>query len=155
MFDVRLPPVIKTILKPTYSEDLPIHVRREEIIGAIKENQIVVIAGETGSGKTTQIPKFLIDAGYGQHGLIGCTQPRRVAALSVAQRIAEELGVTYGKQVGAKIRFTDQTRHDTAIKVMTDGILLNEIQDDPMLAAYDAIIIDEAHERSLGPQSCL
>ncbi len=149
MFDVRLPPVIKTILKPTYSEDLPIHLRREEIIGAIKENQIVVIAGETGSGKTTQIPKFLIDAGYGQHGLIGCTQPRRVAALSVAQRIAEELGVTYGKQVGAKIRFTDQTRHDTAIKVMTDGILLNEIQDDPMLAAYDAIIIDEAHERSL------
>lgn len=108
-----------------------------------------MIAGETGSGKTTQIPKFLIDAGYGQNGLIGCTQPRRVAALSVAQRIAEELGVTYGNEVGAKIRFTDQTRHDTAIKVMTDGILLNEIQDDPLLKAYDAIIIDEAHERSL------
>ncbi len=108
-----------------------------------------MIAGETGSGKTTQIPKFLIDAGYGQNGLIGCTQPRRVAALSVAQRIAEELGVTYGNEVGAKIRFTDQTRHDTAIKVMTDGILLNEIQDDPLLKGYDAIIIDEAHERSL------
>ncbi|MFQ3223888.1 MAG: ATP-dependent helicase HrpA [Lentimonas sp.] len=138
-----------SILKPTYSEELPIHARREEIIRAIKDNQIVVIAGETGSGKTTQIPKFLIDAGYGQNGLIGCTQPRRVAALSVAQRIAEELGVTYGNEVGAKIRFTDQTRHDTAIKVMTDGILLNEIQDDPMLRAYDAIIIDEAHERSL------
>ena len=138
-----------SILQPTYSEDLPIHARREEIIRAIQENQIVVIAGETGSGKTTQIPKFLIDAGYGENGLIGCTQPRRVAALSVAQRIAEELGVTYGNEVGAKIRFTDQTRHDTAIKVMTDGILLNEIQDDPMLRAYDAIIIDEAHERSL------
>ena len=108
-----------------------------------------MIAGETGSGKTTQIPKFLIDAGYGQNGLIGCTQPRRVAALSVAQRIAEELGMTYGNEVGAKIRFTDQTRHDTAIKVMTDGILLNEIQDDPLLKGYDAIIIDEAHERSL------
>ena len=137
------------MLQPTYSETLPIHARREEIIRAIQDNQIVVIAGETGSGKTTQIPKFLIDAGYGQNGLIGCTQPRRVAALSVAQRIAEELGVTYGHQVGAKIRFTDQTRQDTAIKVMTDGILLNEIQDDPLLRAYDAIIIDEAHERSL------
>jgi ATP-dependent helicase HrpA len=143
------PAIIKTILQPTYSEDLPIHARREEIVRAIKENQVVVIAGETGSGKTTQIPKFLIDAGYGTNGLIGCTQPRRVAALSVAQRIAEELGVIYGNEVGAKIRFTDQTRHDTAIKVMTDGILLNEIQDDPMLSAYDAIIIDEAHERSL------
>lgn len=140
---------INTILQPTYSEELPIHARREEIIRAIKDNQIVVIAGETGSGKTTQIPKFLIDAGYGQNGLIGCTQPRRVAALSVAQRIAEELGVSYGNEVGAKIRFTDQTRKDTTIKVMTDGILLNEIQDDPMLRAYDAIIIDEAHERSL------
>ena len=136
-------------LKPTYTEDLPIHARREEIIRAIQENQIVVIAGETGSGKTTQIPKFLIDAGLGKNGLIGCTQPRRVAALSVAQRIAEELGVQYGHEVGAKIRFTDQTRKDTAIKVMTDGILLNEIQDDPQLRAYDAIIIDEAHERSL------
>ena len=142
-----------SILQTSYSEDLPIHARREEIICAIQQNQIVVIAGETGSGKTTQIPKFLLDAGYGQNGLIGCTQPRRVAALSVAQRIAEELGVTYGNEVGAKIRFTDQTRHDTAIKVMTDGILLNEIQDDPMLRAYDAIIIDEAHERSLNIDS--
>ena len=140
---------IKPLLQPSYSETLPIHARREEIIRAIQDHQIVVIAGETGSGKTTQIPKFLLDAGYGQTGLIGCTQPRRVAALSVAQRIAEELGVRYGHQVGAKIRFTDQTRHDTAIKVMTDGILLNEIQDDPLLKAYEAIIIDEAHERSL------
>ena len=138
-----------SILKPTYSEDLPIHARREEIIRAIQQNQIVVIAGETGSGKTTQIPKFLLDAGYGKNGLIGCTQPRRVAALSVAQRIAEELGVTYGNEVGAKIRFTDQTRHDTAIKVMTDGILLAETQRDRHLLQYDCIIIDEAHERSL------
>jgi ATP-dependent helicase HrpA len=136
-------------LQPTYSEDLPIHDRREEIIRAIKENSVVIIAGETGSGKTTQIPKFLIDAGLGHKGLLGCTQPRRVAALSVAQRIAEELGVNYGNEVGAKIRFTDQTRHDTVIKVMTDGILLNEIQDDPLLSAYEAIVIDEAHERSL------
>lgn len=136
-------------LKPTYSEELPIHARREEIIRAIQQNQIVVIAGETGSGKTTQIPKFLIDAGLGQNGLLGCTQPRRVAALSVAQRIAEELGVTYGNEVGAKIRFTDQTKKNTLIKVMTDGILLNEIQDDPLLKKYEAIVIDEAHERSL------
>ncbi len=136
-------------LQPTYSEELPIHARREEIIRAIQEHQVVVIAGETGSGKTTQIPKFLIDAGLGQKGLLGCTQPRRVAALSVAQRIAEELGVTYGNEVGAKIRFTDQTRKDTIVKVMTDGILLNEIQDDPLLTKYEAIVIDEAHERSL------
>ncbi|MGC6424135.1 MAG: ATP-dependent RNA helicase HrpA [Lentimonas sp.] len=136
-------------LQPTYSEELPIHARRDEIIRAIQENQVVVIAGETGSGKTTQLPKFLIDAGLGQKGLLGCTQPRRVAALSVAQRIAEELSVTYGNEVGAKIRFTDQTKKDTVIKVMTDGILLNEIQDDPLLKKYEAIVIDEAHERSL------
>jgi ATP-dependent helicase HrpA len=140
---------LKQSLQPTYSEELPIHARREEIIRAIQDNQVIVIAGETGSGKTTQIPKFLIDAGLGHKGLLGCTQPRRVAALSVAQRIAEELGVTYGNEVGAKIRFTDQTRKDTIIKVMTDGILLNEIQDDPLLKKYEAIVIDEAHERSL------
>ncbi|MGZ0655216.1 ATP-dependent RNA helicase HrpA [Coraliomargarita sp. W4R72] len=134
---------------PTYSEELPIHLRREEIVRTIRENQVVVIAGETGSGKTTQIPKFLLDCGLGQKGLLGCTQPRRVAALSVAQRIAEELGVQYGNEVGAKIRFTDQTQANTVIKVMTDGILLNELQDDPMLRGYEAIIIDEAHERSL------
>ncbi len=107
------------------------------------------MAGETGSGKTTQLPKFMLDAGCGKNGIIGCTQPRRVAALSVAQRIAEELGVNFGNEVGAKIRFTDNTQRNTAIKVMTDGILLNEIQEDPLLKAYDAIIIDEAHERSL------
>ncbi|MFT5836808.1 MAG: ATP-dependent helicase HrpA [Candidatus Azotimanducaceae bacterium] len=124
-------------------------MRREEIVRTIRENQVVVIAGETGSGKTTQIPKFLLECGLGKRGFLGCTQPRRVAALSVAQRIAEELGVQYGNEVGAKIRFTDQTQANTVIKVMTDGILLNELQDDPMLRAYEAIIIDEAHERSL------
>lgn len=128
---------------------MPIHLRREEIVRTIRENQVVVIAGETGSGKTTQIPKFLLECGLGKWGFLGCTQPRRVAALSVAQRIAEELGVAYGQEVGAKIRFTDQTQRNTVIKVMTDGILLNELQDDPMLRAYEAIVIDEAHERSL------
>jgi ATP-dependent helicase HrpA len=139
----------KQLPTPRYSEELPIHQRRAEIIRTIRENQVVVIAGETGSGKTTQIPKFLLECGLGHQGLLGCTQPRRVAALSVAQRIAEELGVNYGNEVGAKIRFTDQTQANTLIKVMTDGILLNELQDDPMLRAYEAIVIDEAHERSL------
>ncbi|MEM7790506.1 MAG: ATP-dependent RNA helicase HrpA [Verrucomicrobiota bacterium] len=138
-----------TRLEPRYSGDLPIHARREEIIRTVRDHQVVVIAGETGSGKTTQIPKMLLDCGIGNKGLIGCTQPRRVAALSVAQRIAEELQVNFGQEVGAKIRFTDQTSKQTAIKVMTDGILLNELQDDPELRAYEAIVIDEAHERSL------
>ncbi len=110
---------------------------------------MVVVAGETGSGKTTQLPKFLLDCGLGQRGWIGCTQPRRVAALSVAERIAEELQVPLGREVGAKIRFTDRTGPETAVKVMTDGILLNELQEDPMLRNYEAILIDEAHERSL------
>ena len=110
---------------------------------------MVVVAGETGSGKTTQLPKFLLDCGLGQRGWIGCTQPRRVAALSVAERIAEELKVPLGREVGAKIRFTDRTGPQTAVKIMTDGILLNELQDDPMLRNYEAILIDEAHERSL------
>ncbi|MGB0415481.1 MAG: ATP-dependent RNA helicase HrpA [Coraliomargarita sp.] len=139
----------RAALTPTYTNDLPIHARREEIIRTVRDNQIVVIAGETGSGKTTQLPKFLLECGLGQTGLIGCTQPRRVAALSVAQRIADELKVQFGKEVGAKIRFTDQTSKQTSIKVMTDGILLNEIQEDPLLRAYDVILIDEAHERSL------
>lgn len=143
------PTIHSSTLKPTYSNDLPIHLRREEIVRTIRENQVVVIAGETGSGKTTQIPKFLLECGLGQKGILGCTQPRRVAALSVAQRIAEELGVQYGQEVGAKIRFTDQTQSNTIVKVMTDGILLNELQDDPLLRAYEAIVIDEAHERSL------
>jgi len=140
---------VKSLPQPSYSEDLPIHQRRGEIIRTLRENQVVIIAGETGSGKTTQIPKFLLECGLGANGWIGCTQPRRVAALSVAQRIAEELQVTYGQEVGSKIRFTDETRKDSIIKVITDGILLNELQDDPMLRGYEAIVIDEAHERSL------
>jgi ATP-dependent helicase HrpA len=140
---------LKSIPQPTYTEELPIHQRREEIIQCLRTNPVVVIAGETGSGKTTQIPKFLLECGFGLKGWIGCTQPRRVAALSVAQRIAEELQVNYGQEVGAKIRFTDETRKDSVIKLMTDGILLNEMQEDPMLSGYEAIVIDEAHERSL------
>ncbi|MFU8848711.1 MAG: ATP-dependent RNA helicase HrpA [Opitutales bacterium] len=140
---------LKSLPQPNYTGTLPIHARREEILQTLQAHQVVVIAGETGSGKTTQIPKFLLECGLGLKGWIGCTQPRRVAALSVAQRIAEELGVNYGQEVGAKIRFTDETRKDSVIKVMTDGILLNELQDDPMLRGYEAIVIDEAHERSL------
>ncbi len=140
---------MKTTLQPTYTNDLPIHARREEIIQTVQSHPVVVIAGETGSGKTTQLPKFLIECGLGQKGIIGCTQPRRVAALSVGKRIAEELKVNFGQEVGAKIRFTDQTSKQTVIKLMTDGILLNEIQEDPLLQNYEAIVIDEAHERSL------
>lgn len=140
---------MKALPQPIYTGELPIHQRREEILSTLRSNQVVVIAGETGSGKTTQIPKFLLECGFGAKGWIGCTQPRRVAALSVAHRIAEELQVNYGQEVGAKIRFTDETRKDSAIKVMTDGILLNELQDDALLRGYEAIVIDEAHERSL------
>ena len=134
---------------PIYSEDLPISARRDEIIEAIIAHQVVVVAGETGSGKTTQLPKMCLDAGLGGKGKIGCTQPRRVAALSVSKRVAEELGVTWGREVGCKMRFNDDTGRDTRIKFMTDGILLAEIQSDPLLRSYSAIILDEAHERSL------
>jgi len=132
-----------------YPEDLPICARRAEIVAAIRENQVVVVAGETGSGKTTQLPKMCLDAGLAERGRIGCTQPRRVAALSVSRRVAEELGVTWGREVGCKMRFNDDTGRDTRIKFMTDGILLAEIQGDPLLRAYSTLILDEAHERSL------
>lgn len=132
-----------------FPEDLPISVRREEILEAIKAHQVVVIAGETGSGKTTQLPKMCLAAGLAERGRIGCTQPRRVAALSVSRRVAEELQVTWGREVGCKMRFNDDTSRETRIKFMTDGILLAEIQSDPMLRGYSALIIDEAHERSL------
>jgi len=132
-----------------YPADLPISARREEIVAAIREHQVVVVAGETGSGKTTQLPKMCLDAGLAARGRIGCTQPRRVAALSVSRRVAEELGVTWGREVGCKMRFNDDTARDTRIKFMTDGILLAEIQSDPLLRAYSALILDEAHERSL------
>ncbi|GAB2547669.1 ATP-dependent RNA helicase HrpA [Brachybacterium huguangmaarense] len=139
------PPVI------TFPDDLPVSRAREEIEEAIRDNQVVVIAGETGSGKTTQLPKMLLEMGYGQGGrLIGHTQPRRIAARSVAQRIASELGQRLGEgAVGYQVRFTRETGRGTRLKLMTDGILLAEIQHDRLLRRYDAIIIDEAHERSL------
>ncbi|MEY5027370.1 MAG: ATP-dependent helicase HrpA [Verrucomicrobiota bacterium] len=133
----------------SYPEDLPISQRRAEILAAIQAHQVVVVAGETGSGKTTQIPKMCLEAGLAKTGRIGCTQPRRVAALSVSRRVAEELEVSWGREVGCKMRFNDDTSRDTQIKFMTDGILLAEIQSDPLLRAYSMLILDEAHERSL------
>jgi ATP-dependent helicase HrpA len=129
--------------------DLPVSARRDDILAALKANRVLILCGETGSGKTTQIPKMCLEAGVRAGKLIGCTQPRRIAARSVAARIAQELGGELGGIVGYKVRFTDKVRHDTAIKVMTDGILLAESQGDPLLSRYDTIIIDEAHERSL------
>ncbi len=128
---------------------LPITARRDDIVAAIREHQVIIIAGETGSGKTTQIPKMCLEAGLGVDGRIGCTQPRRVAALSISRRVADELGVTLGREVGCKIRFADQSSPETLIKFMTDGILLAETQGDRDLREYEAIIVDEAHERSL------
>ncbi|MCZ6675215.1 MAG: ATP-dependent RNA helicase HrpA [Verrucomicrobia bacterium] len=133
----------------SFPEALPISKHRESIRKLIEENQVVVIAGETGSGKTTQLPKMCLDAGRGVRGKIACTQPRRIAALSVSQRVAEELKVPWGKEVGAKIRFTDKTSDDTRIKFLTDGMLLSEIHGDRLMLEYDTVIIDEAHERSL------
>jgi ATP-dependent helicase HrpA len=130
-------------------ESLPIAARAEDIIKLIRENQVVVLAGETGSGKTTQLPKLCLAAGRGEAGMIGCTQPRRLAARSVATRVAEELGTPLGDKVGFQVRFTEKVSDQALIKFMTDGILLAETQSDPWLSAYDTIIIDEAHERSL------
>jgi ATP-dependent helicase HrpA len=132
-----------------YPPDLPVAERREDIADAIRDHQVVIVAGETGSGKTTQLPKICLELGRGVHGLIGHTQPRRIAARSVAERIAEELGTELGSTVGYQVRFTDRSGSDTLVKLMTDGILLNELQHDRMLSAYDTLIIDEAHERSL------
>jgi ATP-dependent helicase HrpA len=133
----------------SYPLELPITSRRDEIIEAIRRHQAIIIAGETGSGKTTQIPKMCLEAGLGIEAKIGCTQPRRVAALSISRRLAEELNVEWGREVGCKIRFSDRSSPETYIKLMTDGILLAETQGDPLLSEYNAIIIDEAHERSL------
>jgi ATP-dependent helicase HrpA len=132
-----------------YPEELPVVARKDDIAAAIRDHQVVVIAGETGSGKTTQLPKICLELGRGREGLIGHTQPRRIAARSVAERIAEELAVELGEVIGYQVRFTDQSSDRTLVKVMTDGILLAELQRDRMLRAYDTIIIDEAHERSL------
>ena len=133
----------------TYPDELPVSQRREDIAAAIRDHQVVVVAGETGSGKTTQLPKICLELGRGVRGQIGHTQPRRIAARTVAERIAEELGTPLGSTVGYKVRFTDQVTDATMVKVMTDGILLAEIQNDRMLRRYDTLIIDEAHERSL------
>ncbi|MEZ9723270.1 ATP-dependent RNA helicase HrpA [Vibrio splendidus] len=137
--------------KPTieYPEILPVSQKRDDIAKAIAENQVVIVAGETGSGKTTQLPKICSELGRGRMGLIGHTQPRRLAARSVANRIAEEMETQLGDFVGYKVRFNDQISDKTQIKLMTDGILLAEIQHDRFLSQYDTIIIDEAHERSL------
>ncbi|MGW0870954.1 ATP-dependent RNA helicase HrpA [Streptomyces sp. NPDC002740] len=134
----------------SYPEQLPVSQKKDEIAAAIRDHQVVIVAGETGSGKTTQIPKICLELGRGVRGMIGHTQPRRIAARTVAERVAEELATPLGEAVGWKVRFTDQVNPDaTFVKLMTDGILLAEIQTDRELHAYDTIIIDEAHERSL------
>ncbi|WP_432071494.1 ATP-dependent RNA helicase HrpA [Streptomyces wuyuanensis] len=134
----------------TYPEQLPVSQKKDEILKAIRDHQVVIVAGETGSGKTTQIPKICLELGRGVRGMIGHTQPRRIAARTVAERVAEELRTPLGEAVGWKVRFTDQVNPEaTFVKLMTDGILLAEIQTDRELRAYDTIIIDEAHERSL------
>nr|BFD83989.1 ATP-dependent RNA helicase HrpA [Streptomyces sp. Xyl84] len=134
----------------TYPEQLPVSQKKDEIAAAIRDHQVVIVAGETGSGKTTQIPKICMELGRGVRGMIGHTQPRRIAARTVAERVADELRTPLGEAVGWKVRFTDQVDPDaTFVKLMTDGILLAEIQTDRELRAYDTIIIDEAHERSL------
>lgn len=135
--------------KPCYADELPVTARREEIKRAIAGHQVVIVCGETGSGKTTQLPKICLELERGVRGMIGHTQPRRIAARSVATRIASELGSSLGQAVGYKVRFSDKVSPDSYIKLMTDGILLAESQNDPELRAYDTIIIDEAHERSL------
>ncbi|MDH0749625.1 ATP-dependent RNA helicase HrpA [Pseudomonas sp. GD03842] len=132
-----------------YDENLPIAAKRDEIKEALLKHQVLIIAGETGSGKTTQLPKICLEIGRGQHGLIGHTQPRRIAARSVASRVAEEIGTPLGGLVGYQVRFEDQSDENTLIKLMTDGILLAETQHDRFLERYDTIIVDEAHERSL------
>lgn len=140
--DARIPEI-------TYPESLPVCAKRKDIADAIAEHQVVIIAGETGSGKTTQIPKICLELGRGRRGLIGHTQPRRIAARTVAERIAEELGQPIGESVGYAIRFDDRISDQAAVKIMTDGILLAEMQRDRFFNAYDTLIIDEAHERTL------
>lgn len=143
---MRVPPPVPEL---KYPAELPVVARKDDIAAAIRDHQVVIVAGETGSGKTTQLPKICLEVGRGQAGLIGHTQPRRIAARSVAERIAEELEVELGGAIGYQVRFTDQSSDTTLVKVMTDGILLNEMQRDRLLRKYDTIIIDEAHERSL------
>src|SRR6266852_5867168 len=133
----------------SYPAELPVSQRKDEIAQVIRDHQVVIVAGETGSGKTTQLPKICLELGRGVDGQIGHTQPRRLAARTVAERIAEELGSPLGETVGYQVRFTDVSADDTLVKLMTDGILLNELARDRRLRRYDTLIIDEAHERSL------
>jgi len=142
-------PELRLDERVVFPAELPISAHAQDIARAIDAHQVVIVAGETGSGKTTQLPKICLAMGRGRHGQIGCTQPRRIAATSVAARVAQELDTQLGEVVGYKIRFSDKIRGDSAIKFMTDGILLAEIQSDPLLRRYDTLIIDEAHERSL------
>ena len=133
-----------------YPSELPVSAARDEIAEAVRSSQVVIVSGQTGSGKTTQLPKILLELGRGSHGRqIVHTQPRRLAARTVAERIASEMGVTLGEEVGYQVRFTDESSPKTRLRVVTDGILLAQIQRDPKLMQYDTIIIDEAHERSL------
>jgi ATP-dependent helicase HrpA len=133
----------------SFPEELPVSGRREDIIAALQQHQVIIVCGETGSGKTTQLPKLCLSIGRGEQGLIGHTQPRRIAASSTAKRIAQELGTPPGMHVGYKVRFNDTLSEGAWVKLMTDGILLAETQGDPLLRQYDTLIIDEAHERSL------
>src|SRR5499427_2117160 len=153
METATLPPSLAEQRTPlptiSYPPQLPVSQRKDEIAAAIRDNQVVIVAGETGSGKTTQLPKICLELGRGVTGQIGHTQPRRIAARTVAERIATELGTEIGTAVGYKVRFTDKSSDSTLIKVMTDGILLAELQRDRRLLCYDTLIIDEAHERSL------
>ena len=143
---VAVPPI-------RFPESLPVSSRRDEIAAALRAHPVIIVCGETGSGKTTQLPKIALQLGRGLgaggHGLIGHTQPRRIAASSVAKRIAEELNTPLGEVVGYKVRFQDRLQSGASVKLMTDGILLAETQGDPELRAYDTLILDEAHERSL------
>src|SRR3954470_22854205 len=132
-----------------YPPELPVSGRRDDLLAAIRDHQVVVVAGETGSGKTTQLPKLCLELGRGVRGAIAHTQPRRLAARTVAERIADELGVPLGAAVGYAVRFNDRSSRDTLVRLITDGLLLAEIQHDPLLRRYDTIVVDEAHERSL------
>ena len=145
----RLPPPRHPLPPVSFPEELPVSARREEIAAALLANQVIIVSGETGSGKTTQLPKICLSLGRGERGLIGHTQPRRIAATATAKRIAHELGSAPGMHVGYKIRFNDVLSDGAWVKLMTDGILLAETQSDPLLRNYDTLIIDEAHERSL------
>jgi ATP-dependent helicase HrpA len=145
----RKPPLRTPLPAIVFPEELPVSTRRGEIADALSKHQVIIVSGETGSGKTTQLPKICLELGRGEFGMIGHTQPRRIAASSTAKRIAQELGTPLGEHVGFKVRFNDTLQPGAWVKLMTDGILLAETQTDPLLRAYDTIIIDEAHERSL------